>query len=648
MPPETCLSPQLVTILKELSTKYPNTDVALAKIARLRAALTLPKGTIHVVSDVHGEFKKLKHVINNASGSLRVLVDQVFGDTLSSERADLLLKLIYYPRETFMYLLERYSAHEERRAIIVETIGQELELLRALGKRYTLESMEGVFPPEYRELFRELLIERHFERASNYRTTIIEEFIKHDRELDLLRLLARMIRNLLISELIVAGDLGDRGERIDKVIEYLMRQPNVRIVWGNHDTTWIGACLGDPLCIATVLRISLRYGRLAQLEEGYGIPLAPLERLVENSYAGMTAPRFKAKGESSRDPDLLALMQKAIAMIQFKLEGQTIARHPEWNLGERRLLHKIDRKAGTVTCYEKSYPLLDTELPTLQSDTPYELTPAELACMDEFKHAFLQSPMLWRHISFVVEHGALYEVRDDNLIFHACVPCNEKGAFLPLIVDGTAYTGKELFDELTRSIRRAFRKREQRDLDLLWYLWCGPNSPLFGKDKMTTFEGYFIEDKATHKEHNNPHFSLIHEVDYCDALLQEFGVSVENGLIINGHVPVKIDSGESPLKRSGKAVTIDGAFSEAYGDKGYTLVLESRRTFLAQHHHFTSIRDAIVKGNDIIPTIHDLKQYAHPRTIEHTEEGKEMLRQIELLELLITAYDEQLLIEQRP
>jgi len=644
--------PTTLLYLTELSKHYPNSDVALGKIARMKAELTLPKGTIHVISDVHGEFKKLKHVINNASGSLRLLVQQTFANTLSSTEYLQLLNLIYYPRETFTLLETRLEKAEVRREFLEKVVSQEVQLLRALGRRYTLEGMERVFPEEYREFFRELLLGHDLSRSSAYTSSMLNEFLSHGKELDLLRLIARMIRNLLISELIVAGDLGDRGERIDKVIEYLMRQPRVSITWGNHDAIWMGACLGDQACIATVLRFSLRYGRMEQLEEGYGIPLRSLEVLAETEYRNDPADRFVCKGESSRSPELLARMQKAISIIQLKLEGQAIKRNPQFRLEERLLLHQIEINKGVIRLDGITHELLDKNFPTVSitkdPDTAYALTSEESRCMDQLRESFLSSPVLWRHMTYVARQGSNYLLRDKNLIFHACLPVSPQGEFLELEVDGEKHHGKALFDALTRVVHRAFREKRQSDLDMLWYLWSGPRSPWFGKDKMATFEGYFIGDKTTHKEHNNSYFSLIHETDFAKKVLREFGIDSDNGLIVNGHVPVKIDQGESPVKRSGLAVTIDGAFSEAYGDNGYTLVLDSTRTSLAQHHHFESVADAITQGADIIPTIQDIRIFKEPHTVADTEEGVLLRRQIALLELLIEAFNENQIAEVRP
>ncbi len=632
--------------LQAFAGQYPTAGAALAEIAHLRAILTLPKGTIHIVSDVHGEFKKLKHIINNASGTLRPLVDEVFGERLSEPERHELLNIIYYPTETFAYIREeRLAAAAGRVAFLKRTVRHQIELACVLARRYSVKDVDRVLPDEYRLLFRELLDEKLYAREEAYVDALLDHFVAHDRDVDLLRAAAHVVRNLLVYELIVAGDLGDRGPRVDRVIDYLMRQPRVAITWGNHDVTWMGACLGHEACMATVLRISLRYRRLSQLEEGYGIPVAPLEKLAREVYGDDPAERFTCKGEGMRDALLMSRMQKAIAIIQFKLEGQVIRRHPEYEMEHRMLLHRIDPAAGTVEIDGASYPLRDTSFPTIDWSDPYRLSAEESACIARLRQSFLLSPVLWQHEQFVAHRGATFLERDHNLIFHGCVPVDESGAFLPLRVGAVEYQGRALFEALDRAVQYAVRERDEESLDLLWYLWTGPRSPLFGKDRMATFETYLVADKATHTETKNPYFRLIHDREFCDKVFADFGVDPALGLIVNGHVPVKIEQGESPLKKSGVAVTIDGAFSEAYGDKGFTLVIKAGRIYLAQHHHFESVEDAITEGADIIPTISEIRAYDRRRTVGDTEVGTALRAEISALELLIRAYRENVLQE---
>ena len=636
---------QTLVYLRALGAQYPNTDAALAAIASLRAALTLPKGTIHVVSDVHGEFKKLIHVINNASGSLRPLVEQTFGKRLTAgEKLDL-LNMIYYPREMYPVLAERLPDAAARRTFLHRQTRLELELLRRISRPYNLERIERVFSADYRTLLRELFLGAYLERSDDYLNGMLDEFVDHGQELTFLRVLARSVRNLLFSELIVAGDFGDRGPRMDKVIEFVMRQPNVSVVWGNHDASWMGACLGQEACIANVLRMSLRYQRLFQLEMGYGIPMAALEKLVRTVYHDDPAERFPCHGRGIRDPLTMSRMQKAMAIIQFKLESQTIERNPDFGLGHRRLLHHVNAEHGTLALDGVVYPLADWNFPTVDWSDPGRLSPQEEECMAQFKTSFLQSPALWEQMHYLERQGSMHLVRDYNLIFHGCVPVDEAGEFLPMRVGGVEYRGRALYEALNAAVHRAFRDKDPGCLDLLWYLWGGPLSPLFGKDKIATFESYFLADKATHAETKNPYFKLIHEKGFCRSILADFGVDEEHGLIVNGHVPVKIEQGESPIKKSGQAITIDGAFSEVYGDAGYTLVLDAGRTYLAQHHHFESISEAIMGGADIIPTIQDVTVFDPPRRVRDTHEGDTLRHEIAALELLLRAYRENVLPE---
>lgn len=632
--------------LEELSRLYPTIDAALARVTYMRSALTLRKGSVHVISDVHGEFKKLKHILNNASGSLRPLIERTFDDSLSEAEKHQLLTLIYYPRESFAYISEGIRSPEERLSFIRRILNLQFELLRQLAQNYTIEELERTFPEHYRRMFSELLFIPQLQRGEQYLDSVIGSFIAQGKELDLLRLTARVIRNLLIAELIIAGDLGDRGPRIDRVIDYIMRQPRVTIVWGNHDASWLGACFGHAACIANVLRFSLRYGRVEQIEEGYGITLRPLVTLARALYADDPCERFHAKADvAGYDALLAARMQKAIAILQFKLEGQLARRNPQFGLEHRNLLHRIDRTRCAVEIEGTVYPLLDQQLPSVAADDPYRLSGEEQICIDQLRRSFMQSALLWQQMRYVAMKGAMWVRRDHNLIFHACVPVDERGEFMEFPIDGEPRCGRELFDAFNRVVQRAFRHQREADLDLLWYLWGGPLSPWFGKDKMATFEGYFVADPKTHVETKNPYFKLIHDPEFCRKILREFGIDDPQGLIVNGHVPVKIEHGESPLKRSGLAVTIDGAFSEAYGDKGYSLVLDSSRTYLAQHHHFESISDAITSGADIIPTIQEIRVFDRPRVVGDTERGEDLRVHIELLEKLIAAYRENIVRE---
>jgi fructose-1,6-bisphosphatase III len=652
------LTEEELAALRPLQRQFPTLDAALGEIARLSGELTHLMGTIHVISDIHGEDVKLRHVINNASGMLRPLIKRMFGPRLNQTELQEFLTLLFYPREMLEQIAPRLRDLPAREDFCRRILGDLFELVGLLARRYPAQRALGVVPEAYREIFLEALRASTREHGQRYYDALIEPFIRHDRALHLIRQTVRVVRNLAIDELIIAGDCWDRGARGDRVVDYLQYQPNVSFIWGNHDAAWLGASLGQQALVAHVLRISLRYQRLGQLEEGYAISLDPLEHLARQVYADDPATCFRPKGDGTRDPQVLARMQKAAAIMQFKLEGDTIARNPHWGLSARRLLHTIDRANRTIEIDGKRYPLRDTYFPTIDPGNPYALSAEERTCMNHLCTSFLSSQKLWDHMQFLLSHGSMYLRRDDNLIFHGCVPVDESGAFLPLTIDGLPVSGKEMFDAIDRVLARILNQgqigtpdgapeTQIEDRDLMWYLWCGPRSPLFGKDRIATLELDLVADPSTQVETKNPYFHLIHEVEFCERILTEFETDPRRGLIVNGHVPVKIEKGESPLKRSGKAITIDGAFSSAYGDHGYTLVLEPEKTLLATHHHFESADAAVREGVDIIPTVSTLREWAPPRRVADTEQGDRILHSIAWLERLVQAYrDQQLRTDQ--
>ena len=637
-PPSGRLSDEELTALRPLQGRYPTADDAAARLALLAAECTLPKGTVHVISDVHGDDVKLRHVINNASGTLRPLVESLFAGRQTPAQLQEFLTLLFYPRETLERLAPILAEPGARRDYCRRVLRDLFAVVRHLARRYPLGRAARVFPGEYRELFAELLHEPLAEHGTAYYDALIDSLVGGGRALQVMRLTVRVVRNLAVHELVLGGDCWDRGPRGDRVVDYLKRQPNVSFVWGNHDAAWLGACLGQEALIAHVLRISCRYRRLTQLEEGYGINLQPLEYLARTVYRDDPAACYVPKGEGLREKGTMARLQKAAAVMQFKLEGQTIARNPQWGLDARRLLHRMDPAAGTVTVDGAAHRLRDTHFPTVDPGDPYALSAEERACMDRLRQSFLGSQKLWEHVRFLRDRGSMYLVRDRHLIFHGCVPVDERGEFLSLEVDGQPRAGKALFDALDAVLARCLDAPTEEDRDMTWYLWCGPRSPLFGKDRIATFEIDLVDDPATHAEAKNPYFRLIHEAPFCDRVLGEFGVDPEWGLIVNGHVPVKVEQGESPLKRSGKAITIDGAFSRAYGDHGYTLVLEPGRTLLARHHHFESVDAAVRDGVDIIPEVTVVREWSPPHRVADTEEGVGLRLEAALLGRLIEAF----------
>ena len=623
--------------LKALARAFPNIDSVIAEIARLNAGLTLPMPTVHVISDIHGEDRKLRHVINNASGTLRPLVERLLSSRMSREEFEEFLTLLFYPAEVVARMEKLLTTLEQQRDFATRTLELLFEVIRELVSRRSLYDALDLFPPDYKHLLAGILHAPSSDRERRYIEAIIEELIRRGRALHLIHLLGRLIRNLAIDEIVIAGDCWDRGPRGDKVVDYLMQQPKVSFIWGNHDMAWLGACLGHPALICHVLRISLRYGRLEQLEEGYGISLHALELLARSAYANDPALHFHSKSPGLRDPETLARMHKAAAILQYKLEGQMLSRHPEWNMDARRLLHLI-QPDGTLLLPDARFPLRDSLLPTLDPADPYRLTPAEQSCLERLQHSFLSSKTLWKQMHWMVSHGSMSLVREENLLFHGCIPVDAAGSFLPMFIRGEQVRGRCLFESIEREVYALIDSPDPVAADLLWYLWSGPHSPLFGKDRITTFERDFIADAQAHTEKKNPYFTLIHEEWFCRKVLEEFGVDPDRGLIVNGHVPVHIEKGESPLKRCGKAITIDGAFSEAYGDHGFTLVIEPEGTLLARHHHFESVEAAIFQRRDIVPTVTPIRRWDTARTMGTSHRGEELRHAIQDLEDLAEAY----------
>lgn len=633
---ETC-SPSLSLLARQ----FPTSAAVMAEISLLQAKLTLPKRRIHIISDVHGDDRKLRHVVNNASGGLSNLVNQVFGDELSREEKQTFLAFLYYPVEKLRRHRDQLKDCQWRLTTIKTLLRQQFRLIRNLASSIAKDEVLRLMKEEFKTLYIALLDEISFDRDPAYVDSMIDALSDYDQDITALHEASRLVRNLVVSEVVVAGDLFDRGERGDRVIHFLKNQPKVSFTWGNHDVTWMGATLGSEVLIATVLRISLRYLRLWQLEEGYGILLSPLAKLANTVYGDDPATCFQPKRVSDfLDEDLVARMHKAAAILEFKLSGPVIERHPEWDMDDRRLLHLIDHENGTITIDGTTHPLKDTHLPTIDPADPYTLSPEEKICMDRLRQSFISSPRLWDHMLFIVRQGGMSLTRDEALIFHACIPTNPDGTFRETSIGDRKLSGGRLFHELEQIIRHTYRQGAHavsQKLDYYYWLWAHPDSPLFGKSRMTTFERYFLDDPATHKEEKDAYFTKIHDEEFVRRIGEEFGMG-HDALVINGHVPVKVEEGEDPVKRGGNAVTIDGAFSESYGDHGYTLVMGPNAIRLAEHSHFESIPHFLECNDDMIPNLRILRQYDKPRTLAESNEAGDVYAQLESLNSLLQAY----------
>lgn len=653
--------------LRLLSEKFPNAQAVITELINLRAILSLPKGTEHFVSDLHGASMAFIHMIKNASGVVRRKVDEVYGDTMAEEEKRALCALIYYPDER-IEIIKRFYAGEQVDSIIglnsqiceLKTLNdwyrirlhQVVDIARAVTIKYSRSKVEKLLQPEYAYIIRELLHESRLEQKDRqtYYNAIIDAIIETGCADQLIIVISYLIHSLTIDTLHIVGDIFDRGSGAAKILDVLSTVRDYDIQWGNHDIEWMGAMAGNWALIATVLRVSIRYANIETLEEGYGINLLPLANFAMTVYGDDPCTIWQTKDfennpRLTRSAQLMAKMHKAISIIQFKLEGQTVLRHPEWHMNHRALLDKIDFEAGTITIEGKTYPLTDTNLPTIDPAQPYELSQYELDLMNQLARSFRKSEKMQRHLRLLYEHGSLYLVHNGFLLYHAAIPLNADGSFSEAEVFGKRVSGKALMDRTDEIIRQAYYgvgQTKQNALDYLLYLWEGEFSPLYNKDKMTTFERYFIADKAPQKEKKGAYFTLSDNEKVCEAILKEFGLDPTTGRIINGHVPVRTIKGETPIRANGKRFVIDGGFSKPYQEKtgiaGYTLIYNSHGIQLVEHESFESREQAILSGSDI----HNrtlLQDFSGQRMhIKDTDKGKELLEQINSLEQLLQAY----------
>lgn len=635
-------------VLELLSQNFPNISAASTEIINLEAILNLPKGTEHFVADLHGEYEAFRHILKNASGNIKRKVTEIFGATMRDSEIKELCSLIYYPKPK----LEIVKQHEQDLANFYQiTLNQLVKVVRSVSSKYTRSKVRKSLPKSYAYIIEEMLHETPGDvKKQAYFNRIIETIILTGQAEDFIVAMCNVIQRLSIDQLHILGDIFDRGPGAHLIMDLLSDYPNFDIQWGNHDIVWMGAAAGNPVCIANVLRMSLRYANMTTLEDGYGINLVPLVTMAMETYANddcsCFAPRIDPDDStySDRARLMLARMHKAIAIIQFKLEGAIIDRHPEWGMADRRLLHRINYKEGTITLDEGTFPLLDTSFPTIDPADPYRLTPEEAELVEKLVHSFLVSDKLQSHMDTLISHGSIFVVYNGNLLYHASIPLNPDGTLKDVTVGGEKYRGRKLLKRINMIVRAAFNDdtdAEERAFatDFFWFLWCAPDSPLFDKSKMATFERYFIESPETHKEIKGNYYTLRDNPRVCDMILEEFNVQGPHRHIINGHVPVRAASGESPIKADGKLMVIDGGFAKAYHDTtgiaGYTLVFHSRGFELVQHEPFTSAENAILNGTDIVSTNQIVEMSAHRMRVSDTDKGAVLQSQInELMELL--------------
>ncbi|MDI3537793.1 MAG: fructose,6-bisphosphatase [Eubacteriaceae bacterium] len=646
--------------LELLSQNFPNITSAVGEVVNLKAILNLPKGTEHFLTDIHGEHEAFNHVMQNASGAIKRKVHQELGNTVSIEELNELSTLIYYPEEK-VDLIQKEKTLESLENWYKLTIYRLVKVCRASASKYTRSKVRKALPKDFAYIMEELLQEdEHRFNKKDYYNEIIESLVKLERAKHFIVEISGVIKRLTIDHLHIIGDVYDRGAGPDVVMDTLMRHHSLDMQWGNHDILWMGAAAGNAACIANAVRIALRYANMDVLENGYGINLLPLATFADRIYKNDPCERFQPKVSaddaiSESEMALMAKMHKAIAMIQFKLEENLIDNRPEYKMEKRQLLKNIDFDHHTVEVEGISYALNDTHFPTLDPAKPAELTEDEKKVVDRLIYAFIHSEKLQRHIRFMYAKGSMYKVFNDNLLFHACVLVDEDGSFTQKEIAGNRYAGKALMDKYDQMAREAFfnqsnRYEENSKTDFLWYLWCHEDSPLFGKDKMATFERYFITDKTPHKETYSAFYHLIDNDDIlAKKILAEFGVDPEEGHMINGHIPVKTISGESPIRANGKQLVIDGGFARAYqkttGIAGYTLTYNSYGLTLISHAPFESVEKAIADGQDIQSSIVVVEKSLERKRVRDTDTGKELMNQVKDLEMLITAYRKGLIKE---
>ena len=637
--------------LQLLSNSFPTIADASTEIINLEAILNLPKGTEHFLADLHGEYEAFQHVLRNASGAIKRKVNEIFGNTLRENEKKELCTLIYYPEQKLGLVKEKETDLEDW---YVTTLNQLVMVCRNVSSKYTRSKVRKALPQEFSYIIQELMHESSMDpNKLAYINVIISTIISTRRADDFIVALCKLIQRLTIDTLHILGDIFDRGPAPHKIMDILCNYHNFDIQWGNHDILWMGAAAGNDCCMANVLRLAMRFGNLSVLEDGYGINLLPLATFAMETYADDPCTLFGPKMEAGdrthnkKTLRMIAQMHKAISIIQFKLEAEIIQRRPDFEMEDRMLLHRIDFDKNVLVLDGKEYALKDNFLPTVDPNDPYKLTAEEQEIMDKLHHSFVSSEKLKQHVKCIFRYGCMYTVSNSNLLFHASVPLNADGSLKEVRIACKYYKGKALLEKVGHLIRKAFFGEEENEdkkfaRDYVWYLWCGKDSPAFDKDKMATFERYFLKEKDLHKENKGHYYTLRNDEKVCNMLLDEFGVEGKHRHIINGHVPVKTLKGENPIKANGKLMVIDGGFSKAYhsetGIAGYTLVYHSRGFQLIQHEPFTSMQEAIVEGQDIKSSTQIVEMSTQRMMVKDTDKGRELITQISDLKKLLEAY----------
>ena len=638
--------------LKMLARMYPTVHAAGTEIINLQAILNLPKGCEHFISDVHGEHEAFLHILNSCSGVIRDRLDELFSDSVPRRELDRLATLIYYPEEKLEQIRTQVYDFDEWCRI---TLHRLIALCRLLSGRYSRSKVRKALPADFAYVLEELLY-THGEEIDkrDYFENIISTIIDIGQAPDFIAAVCGLIKWAAVDHLHLVGDIFDRGPRADIIMDSLLRHHSVDIQWGNHDILWMGAASGSRTLVATVLANSIHYNNLEVVETGYAISLRPLALFANTAYKKSDVSCFavklvgkSAEGASERDKLLSAKMHKAITVILFKLEGQKILRHPEYGMEDRLLLDKIDYKNKCITIGDKTWDLADTDFPTVDPADPYALTEEEEEVINQLTASFQHSEKLQEHIRFLYSRGSLYKIHNGNLLFHGCIPMTESGELMSFRLDGKERRGKDFLDYADTAARQAYYYKpgtpeKQLGMDFLWFLWAGRNSPIFGRDRMTTFERRLIKDEASWTEPKNAYYTLYQNPKICDFILKEFGLSGPHCHIINGHVPVKTRKGESPIKGGGKLIVIDGGFCKAYqptsGIAGYTLIYDSHDFRIAAHQPFAG-RDAAIRDDSGISSTTDIfERLEHRLHVRDTDTGRELQSRIDDLRLLLDAY----------